>query len=268
MNILPFVLTLLLILSVITVEKLEKFKNREIVQTEYQSFMEEQERNALNLRQEKLTKEPISTVKQLPFDYFLTKSLREGEPEKFKQIRQITIDLINILYGHAGFFKEIEINRPNLAEEILDHLILAVDRLPKDEKIKFSNDINRLNLEDPELQKAYYHILKGTNDRENLKMFKSRNAEKEYVSLLNFIKFQRPKKTIELNKAPKELLQAIFGNDELVDAILIKRKELAKAKDPDSRQFEDEFKGKQKNGISDNILDFKIASMKDNEKYD
>ncbi|WP_042279597.1 hypothetical protein [Candidatus Protochlamydia sp. R18] len=275
MNVLPLVLMLILMTAVITVEKLEKFKSTVIVQRQYQLYLEEDEREALNLHQRNLYAEYEPSQRQLSFTMFFNKKNREKNPEVFRQIRQITEDLIKVLYGQAAFYKKLESQRPNFVHEMLDDFMAAADKLNKINKIRQIEDIQRIRLEDPVLQQAFYHILKGTITKKKLKELQTkegtdekialsqRNQEKGYYSLLNFIKHTE-KPQIEIQLASRELLLAIFGNEEIVEAILIKRNE--KSADIGA-QFIEAFKGKQKPGISNELLNFKLTKT-DKKPYD
>lgn len=274
MNILPFVLALLLVLSVATVEKLEKFKSLVAVQHEYQFYLDKLDRKALNEHQKNMGKWTESaSQRQLSFAFFYEKSMRDGE--KARQIRQITIDLIKVLYGDAAFFKQLESRRPNFIDEMLDDFIASADKLAEVEKIRRIEEIRRIRLSDPELQHAFYQMLKGTTTRDQWqemqqnknsdekKPLSDRNREKGYLPLLDFLKHQKDNPVIKIRHAPRELLLAIFGKEEIVEAIIARRKELDPKKTPDaSVQFANEFKGKQKPGISDELLDFNITKTK------
>ncbi|MBA2368496.1 MAG: hypothetical protein H0V82_05670 [Candidatus Protochlamydia sp.] len=273
MNILPLVLVLLLMLSVITVEKFEKVKSLIIVQHHYQKYLSETERKAFNDRQTKLAKKNQPSQRQLIFTYFYDKKFREAHPEQSKEIRFLTVELMKILYGHTSFYKTMENKRSNFIDELLDEFIAAADALNENEKVKRIEDIQRVRLADPELQEAFYHMLKGTISKKELKLLKKdrpltpRNEEKVYLPLLDFLKHQREKPKIMVHLASRELLTAIFGKDDIVEAIIQKRSELDPKNNDASTQFANEFKGKQKSGISDALLDFKITAT-DKSGYD
>ena len=160
MNILPLIMALVLMLSVLTVEKLEKFKNQSIVQSEYQVFLQMSERQVFNKRQKGLFGLSQKTLRQLSFRFIIDKDAREKNDSGYKQYRMLIIELMKIVYGEAAFFKDLEMKRPNFLEEMLLAIENAADNAPK-KMIKRIQDIARLNLEDPELQEAFYHMLKG-----------------------------------------------------------------------------------------------------------
>ena len=273
MNILPLILALVLMLSVLTVEKLEKVKNQVAIQREYQVFLKWSERQAFNKRQEHLYGEHDKDIKQLSFRFIIDKKAREKDENLTKQYRMLNLELMKILYGEASFFKNLQQKRPNFLEEMLAAIEQAADAAPE-KFIKRIEDIARLKLEDPELQEAFYHMLKGTVSREYLKELKKDSnitKEKTYVSLFSFINHKgREGKiaTVKIQHAPREILKAIFANDDVVEAIIAKRNELAKAKDNGATDaFKNEFSEKRRPGIDDKLLDFKITSG-DKTEYD
>lgn len=272
MNILPLVLALVLILSVLTVEKMEKLKNQTIVQKEYQAFLEMIERQVFNKRQEKLFGRNEKDIKQLSFRFLINKEARERDDNVAKQYRLLNLELMKVLYGESIFFKNLEQKRSNFLEELLTAIERAADAAPKD-SIKRVKDIARLDLGDPDLQQAFYLMLKGTLFREKLREMKKVNGriqEKGYVSLFEFINYDgaRGTPTIEIQHAPREILKAIFVSDEIVEAIIVRRQELADSKDNGaSNTFKNEFSDKRRTGIDDKLLNFKISGG-DKTEYD
>ena len=148
----------------------------------------------------------------------------------------------------------------------MDAIQEAADEAPKD-LIKRIEDIARLKLKDPALQKAFYRMLKGTiswEQRKEVKEFSLEMQKKAYVSLLAFINYN-DKYTIQVQHAPRELLKAIFVNDEVVEAVIAKRNELAEEKD--TAGFKSEFEDKRRPGIENTMLDFTISGS-DKTDYD
>ena len=272
MNILPLVLALVLMLSILTVEKLEKLKNQTIVQKEYQAFLAMSENSVFNKRQEKLFGNSDRSLKQLSFRFIFDKERREEKAHIAKQYRLLNLELMKILYKEAGFFKKLEQKRPSFLEELLTAIERAADAAPKG-MIKRVKDLARLDVGDPELQEAFYHMLKGSVSREELQTMKEmtpRMKEKCYLSLFLFINNHGVDNipTIEIQKAPRETLKAIFLNDEVVDAILVRRKELADSKEAGASDvFKNEFCEKRREGIDNALLNFKITKENKAEEY-
>jgi hypothetical protein len=277
MNILPLILALALMLSILTIEKMEKLKNQMIVQKEYQNFLLVSERQVFNKRQKRLFEDYDKDMKQLSFRYLVDKEARKNNEKVAKQYRILLIELMKNLYGEATFFKELEDKRAQFLEEMLNAIEKAADQAPK-KLINRVEDITRLDLEDPDLRKAFYHILKGTGPRQKLE--KDKETEKEieepikekmYPSLFLFINYNGKKGTpqIEVQKAPREILKAVFDKDEIVESIIVKRAELAKSKDNGaSAAFKNEFMNKRRPGIDDQLLDFKITENAKTTLYD
>ncbi len=264
MNILPLILALALMLSILTIEKLEKFKHQTLIQSEYRAFLRTGERDIFNKRQKKLFGYNEKNLRQISFRFLYDKKARLKNPNIAKQYRMLIIDLMQIVYGEANFFKNLEQKRPNFLDELLFAIERAADAAPEN-KIKRIQDIAKLDLDDAELQEAFYHMLKGTVSKEKLE--KTRNSEiypkeKAYTSLFTFINEEGNEKIpkITIQRAPREILKAVFGSDELVEAIIIKRNEFAAHKNNGSElAFKNEFNDKRKPGLDDTLLDFKIS---------
>jgi len=270
MNILPLVFTLLLMLSILTIEKLENFKNKMIVQKRYEKTITEQERKVYNERQKNLCKlNENFSHQQTTFKGFLIKEEREKNESKYNQYRFVTANLIKILYGKADFFKKAQATRPTLIEELLNAVQEAADKMPKG-SINGIQDVTRIQLDDPQLQEVFYHMLKGTIDKEEYK--KNPNAYKNqvgktYFPLLTFFNYEGLDKFIVVRLAPTELLLAIYGNPEIVQKVIETREELSKqlrstkgtlTKDEAKEKFKTEFESKQSPEITD-ILDYSLS---------
>lgn len=278
MKILPLVFTLLLILSVLTIEKMENFKNRVMVEHAYGLAIGHQkgEESEFNRRQARLYGDSFIGHHHLTFRPFLKKQEREADDEKYKQFRQITIALIKEVYGKAAFFKKMEQRRPEFVEELLDAIQAAADEMPE-KSIRRVQDIARIKLADPQLQEVYYCMLKGTIERrvykkiveeENMKNSpRLQNLpHKTYFPLLTFLGYEKMNHPIKLGLACRELLMAIYGNRAVVDKLIVLREELTGqvvAKKLDQKEatekFRTEFDGKQKQGITD-VLDYSITT--------
>ena len=272
MQILPLVLALVLMISILTIEKLEKFKNQTIVHNEYRTFLKENERQVFNKREKSLFGQNEKSLRQLSFRFLYDKEARKRDETITKQYRMLNMELMRVLYSETAFFKKLEKKRPHFLEEMLTAIEHAADEAPE-KMIRRIHDIAKLDLDDPELQEAFYRMLKGTISRKNLEEKKDNEEKKEslidkektYVSLLTFINDygteKNPVPKIKVQHAPRELLKAIYNNDEVVEALLLKRKELAEGQNEQaSMEFETEFKDKRRPGIDERLLDFKITS--------
>lgn len=274
MNVLPLILALILVLSVLTIGKFEQAKNQIIVHREYQAFLKDEERVLFNLQQKRFYKSESKSKKgaepthrQINFAYLVKKDPIDTNINKAKQHRLLILDLMKIVYGEATFFKEMEKKRPQFLEELLQAIEEVAKKAPKS-LINRIEDIVRLDLEDPELQKVFYHMLKGTVKRDKLKSLPKESSiqEKAYPSLLNFI--QNGTDEIKIGLCPKEILKAIFLKDEVVEAICKRRQELSsKGGEDPTLAFRNEFQDKRRPDIDPGLLNFKI-SPSDKTVYD
>jgi hypothetical protein len=280
MNVLPLVLLLILVLSAFTVRQLENFKNSEILKKEYIDFIRYQEGKDLEERQRRLYKsDGFSKKRKLNFRPFFDKTARSTiSPDKMNQLRQVVKELTQVLYAEAEFFKKIREKRPNFVDEILDEIIKI-----SDEKVKaFEGRIENLatvKLSDPELQEAFYYMLKGsmenrsTIDIEEYKSINLKYREKTYPSLLDFLRDQkmpnRSPETIVVYSAPPEIIYAIYGK-EIGTQVISKIEELKNSSSNQvekNREFELFMKNQPKNPGIHHIFEFSVDD-KDDESPD
>lgn len=270
MNILPLIFTLLTILSILTIEKMERFTNKVIVQKKYEELFNNQLSSSFSIRQRRLYGWNPPSYRHLTFRPFLQEKFRLDQPEKYAQIRQITIDLIHVLYGHTKFYKKMEQKRSDFVSDLLNAIQESAHSMPEN-SIKRIHDAARLKLDDPVLQEVYYRMLKGTLSKEDSKKKENERFignKKTYYPLLTFFNYDGKDKDvkIKLGLAPKEILLAIYGNPELVQKLIDLRLELTNqlnnnkiTKDEATAKFQAEFENKQKQGITD-ILDYTITT--------
>ncbi len=274
MNIIPLVLALVFMLTLLTIEKLEKYKNQAIIQQQYRVFLEMSEGQEFNLRQRRLFKDFDAEIKQISFRYLIDKTAREKMPHVAGQYKMLSIELMKLLYGQARFFKELQDKRPSFIEELVEAIQQSADAAPK-KSIHRIEDICRLDLKDQELQEAFYHMLKGTVTREQYKeMAKNNplaNREQHYISLFSFINFNGKKgaAVIKIERAPREILKVLFVHDDVVDALIARRSELSQSDDNGGgKTLENEFVGKRREGIEDTLLDFSLSKKDKKGRYD
>ena len=272
MNILPLVFVLLFTLAIVSMAQLEKFKNASLNHMTYEKYIQPNKNFVLNQRQEKLFHEgQKESWRHVSMRVFLKKERRdETDEETYQKNRFLLIELMKVLYSKAAFFKTLKQKR---SEGFLEELVTAIEQAAikaesnHKKPIKRIQDIVRLDLEDAELQEAFYHMLKGTtnkneqdketNDKNEQVVFEptTRNQERTYFSLLAFVNMQKSTK-VKIKLAAPEVLKAIFGKDEIVQSILVKRK-LVDAQNAEAvEQFTQEFLNQRLPDIPANFLDF------------
>ena len=271
MNILPFVISLIMILLLITVEKLEVYKSKEIVQNIYLEALKTDVNEAYNTHQKNMSRctEPFSH-RQTTLRGFLNKKEREQLPEKYNAYTFVAVNLINKLYGQANFFIKAKSERPNIVSELLSAIQTAADNSPEG-SIKKIEDIYRLNLNDKQLQEVFYKMLKGSVEKEKYKKVDNSlkgNPKKTYFPLLTFFNFNGLDKKIAVRLAPKELLIAIYGNETVADEIIEARQNLSRELKKESStltnqeakiMFSSQFEAKEPAEVK-SILDYTIST--------
>lgn len=286
MNILPLVLLLLLVLSALTTQQVERFKNFSIIQKEHRDFLKEAEAEKIQSRQlrlyHKLAKDHSANdychTRRINFRAFLDSSQPQISQADREQLKDVTKELMKILYSHTDFYKKIEQTRPQFLDEILDYLVAKSQTQPLLSTKQEIEEIASIAMPDAELQEAFYHMLKGTVDRTDSQALSryvkisDAHARKSYYSLLKFVRngsdFNGAAQAAALwiFRCPKETLMAIYGSEDLAQQIIAYRA----ANRPKSTQgpaekqkctqcFLQTYQGKQRSGISDQFLIYEMA---------
>lgn len=266
MYILPLIFTLLLMLSLMSGEKLTQLRNQAVVERAYRNQLEKEREWGMAEHARRLLhkQEEEYSLAQLSIRPLIRKDV-PGTQEQKQQIRWLLGELMEVLFGHTQFFQELVETRPTFVDELMDQIQAAAWALPKEQEIREVTEISRLELADPQLQETFYRMLKGTVD---VPTFRSQSPSdldhpiewnKTYPSLLSFL-HNRAKLAISLHRAPKELLLAIFGKEELVEKLLRKRQELQQSDLPHKGElFRQEFLGMQRPEIAGELLDFSFG---------
>jgi hypothetical protein len=124
-----------------------------------------------------------------------------------KDLYNLCASLIKTLYSNQSFYKK------NLEYNLLNSLISSYNKLKKTENIHLES----LVLKDPDLQKTFYKILKGT------KFYDFKNSIGT-PSLLDFIKLENTNAKPSFANVTMEMLRAIF-NDTIAEEIRVLQKE-------------------------------------------
>lgn len=196
MNILLFVTTMLMLLTLMTYAKLDSFRNAQVFQVLYEHYSEKDERGHINLAAEKTyekikiapkadkqpgkedkpgkednkEKAPKATgTARISLAAFKTRSLRDSKPQEWQQSKLLLKNLMTTLYKDQPFFIEMEHKRPQFLDEMLNGLASAADALPKEKKWLKVQDIANLSLGDPDLDHILYLMSKGAPYKEVVK---------------------------------------------------------------------------------------------------
>lgn len=140
---------------------------------------------------------------RLNFYTLLHKEPHKGLPKEFS-LYQVTACLMRSLYGKETFFQT-----PDVEYHLLDKLIEKKEAAP----FTSPDQLCELDLEDENLQKVLYHMLKGTQSA---------------PSLLNYITFDPINSTCQARKinllfAPSAIIHAIFPEGNIAEQLLARR---------------------------------------------
>lgn len=276
MNVLVFVMTMLMLLSIMTYARIESFRDLSGLKSQFEWYMQEYERSAYNKAIKKKyddlprtktkdgtdpeakQKEEEQACSKLPFYFLLNKQQREARHDVFNQHILLTKMLIRQLYSDAPFFKKAEESQPDIVDMTLQSLMNAADKLPKSQTITTAADLSSVDLGNESLNEFFYRILKGTVNIDE------QDEAETYPSLINFVTVKN-KTSIRIFLASHDLLMAIYDNPSLVKDIEETRIQLyqavkdGKEKEEASNEFSEMFKGKQREGIDEKTLDFRVT---------
>lgn len=172
MNVLIFVMTMMMLLSVMTYAKLETFRRSQAFQVIYEDYMQNKERGYINARAEVLydditlkTKDgkqapKINASPRIGIKLF-TDDARREKGDEWAQTIILFKNLVNVLYGDQPFYKEIAKDRPSFIDDIINELTQAVDKMDKAAKPKKASDLANIKLSDAQLDRALYLMLRG-----------------------------------------------------------------------------------------------------------
>lgn len=321
MNILLYVVTILMLLTLLGYARVESYRNSQLFYILFQNYMEKDERGYLNLAQDKIYEDTVATKKSPDKDKekktaqkpeggsrinirgLVDKTFRNLDRANWEQSKTILKHLMKDLYEDQTFYKEALHERPGFVDELLSTIENAADQLPKDKAIKKVKDLANLELDDPVLNNILYKMLHGAPEKYNEEESENKplpqlpslidneeNKEEDtsqdddilkeetkdpkspegYISLLDFITIRNSNK-IRVYLAPKEVLQAIFQNGNVVNEILVDRaalfsKIMADADPTELKEvFKSSFNSRRDPDIGENTLDFTVT--KTNPKY-
>jgi len=271
MNILPFVITMIMLLALLTYARLETYRDSATLQAVFKHYMQKLEREGVNKREiawyelkhassnkkggaPSKDKNPrSSSSSRLSFYALINTDDKAPAQKQSADTQELAKKLIFTLYAHQPFFIEMEQHRPGFVDEILSRISLASAALPQEQKIKKTQDLANLSLDDIQLNEVFYKMLKGTpkpdeqeqRPSEEIEDAQIKQTDEEavepkqhaepiapkpqiphtgYPSLLDYITIKNTS-GVRVYLASKPLLSAMFG-ESTADAIITFRNEL------------------------------------------
>ncbi|NGX42100.1 MAG: hypothetical protein K940chlam7_00377 [Chlamydiae bacterium] len=284
MNILVFVMSMLMLLALLTYGRLESFRNFAFVQSKFKKYMEHTERQYVNDEARKRYDSTPATEKEkkkleeqeknlasskLSFNLFVNKEERAANTSELETHINVAKNLMSFLYGDQPFYQEIEEQRPDFLNEIINALIRETENFTPKKKLKKTKEIATIDFGDAELNNVFTKMLKGSkpedekDERLPTKRFKPSMG---YYSLQDFITVQSNKLTVRVFLAPPQLLMAVYGNEDIVQQILETRCQLYlnvknKALTPEqaSQEFQSLFLNQRLPNVSESMLNFGVS---------
>jgi hypothetical protein len=292
MQILIYVTTMLMLLSILTYARVDAYRSFSAIRAQFEQYSTKGERALQNKRAVKwyestvVSKKPVNAkdkekqdkekkiqaFSKLSLYPLVDKKARElptEEQTRAPKVQQILKNLMNLLYDKADFYGKVLETNPELPDILIDSIIAAADKLPKKQAITTTHDFANLNLGTSQLNEIFYKMLKGTqNDIKS----KDNNA---YESILPYISLTK-KANVSIYLASRKLLLALTGDENLVNRILQRRRALYaevtsdgapdNVKELASEHFKREFEGNF-GSMADDFLDFSVTKT-DPSKYE
>lgn len=254
MNLLIFVLAILLVISSISYQSLDRYRLGAILRTNWDRFMrveatcqynqavEEEWRELKKTTNEEETpsteptkeaekQEPKAAPetedvsnRKLNFRFLVNPDYLEKYPQEAQAMLSVVKNLIQLLYAQHPFYQQMVQERPDVLDELFSELRQKQGAPPK------INKAQRLFLllpNDEKLQMLWYQLLKQNPLDPAVGVELGENSQCAQVSLLNYLnKGNSDSKTIRLYLAPRPILWAIFQNRENMQKVIEKRLEL------------------------------------------
>jgi hypothetical protein len=275
MQVLLFVFTILMAMSIMTYQRIAAFKDISALRHEYVCYMEQTEHADFNEGQEKQYKKHHGKGPESQKDaaigasrYLNLYSLfaEQGEDNAYKSRRLLLVRLLEILYGNQPFYQEMAEKRPNFVQEMIDRMIEGAKK--REPPIKTSKTLTNLELNDKELQHIYVKMFLGNNEKKQNKCLGIPTGS-DYDSLSKYVRVQTKVQPIRVQLAPTDLLLAIFEEPDLVQKMLedIKRLRNSVVSNKDKKteasiEFERLYKNRLPKDLDPSLFNFEISSSR------
>lgn len=218
MNILMFVMTMLMLLSILTYARIDSTRSFIALHTQFENYMQVTERHYINAQNVERYESTSVTTKtgektpstrgsgKVPVRILVDEDEHEANVEQYLFIREITQKLIRELFKEEKFFKDIEKERPQFLDELFDVLLRNASKLSAERPIRKAQDLAGIDVGDETLQKALFEVLRERP---------SPDDETKMISLLDYIIVDaKGDGKVRLQLASKPVLMVFFNSDE------------------------------------------------------
>lgn len=194
MNVLIFVITLLMLLSLMTYARLDTFRNAQAFQLYFNAYMQNEERNHINsveVKKFKNAKNPapssaqkegqkgpgtprIAASPRINIKALIPVKDQSHQPQQVQQASVLLKNLMTVLYADQPFFQKIQQQRPSFMDDIIHAITQEAGQLPEAQRIKNAGDLANLRLKDPELEEAFYKMMHGAAYKDALEQINAK----------------------------------------------------------------------------------------------
>jgi hypothetical protein len=256
MNLLIFVVSLLMLLSLMTYSRLDMYRNFYVTQGEFERYMKQEERQSINrgeelwynwteVKEKENTKPPKKAPSQAsPYlsIYWVINSDKIDQKESLESVyKELIKKLIFNVFGNQKKFITIFEQNPHVIDDLFNALQAAYSKIPKEKKPKKIDELLNLDLDNPQLEDLFYWMSKGISPSKNLPesdtalilervvekgdkevLPSTENIEDHYITpgvikLQDFLTINSSKNKIRIFLAPREVLLTIFNDTALVE---------------------------------------------------
>lgn len=242
MNILLIVITLLMIFTGITYSRIEIFRAAMLQRAEHEKYISSIARKDYNAAQIKLKGYNRCSPQQLKLNWLLQRGKNTTENNIAERYKTQLMELMNVLYSRAPFFIETQKKNPEFVGQLVNALIIGVDKLQmesveKTKSFREEIDLAKIPIENPDLLNAFHLMLKGTKKKISANYDSEKNSrtpldDSEYYSLIDFVKYEN--RQAKIKSASPELLD-VFFEPNFTDEIIALRIQLEGTDDKDEK---------------------------------
>lgn len=296
MNLLVFVLSFLMLIAAISYQGLAHYKANALVRgiwdriiriEEPCSFNSSVENEFKQIKGTRLTKKAQAELEEkedeaakgsskINFRFLTDPAYPKDYPKQTEQMEIVIKKLISILYSDQPFFQELYLARPTIVQDIINALRTLSEELG-DKKITSTDKLSKISLKDEGLEKLWHQLLRknpvsshvlqilfNLTPEDIQKEGKNLCFETNLLAYLNNSKVQQ----LRLYLASRPLLLALLDDQNLVNELIQKRKELYKeVKRKNSPMTPDEAEKELKNFAAkfptlanfDTIINYKVT---------
>jgi len=230
MNILMYVMTMLMLFTMLTYARLETFRSFFHTQKEFEHHMTSTERKTLNdkafalynaMRGKRESTDPGKArppkgIKKLGWSILFDKNKQKEQSLKYQQVLDVSVRLIYSIFRHNHTFIDLVKEDADIVERLLKAIGDAAEERESSQKIRRDRDLESLNLSDPKLNHLFYLLLKGVyaDNEKNQQQDKVVRLD-DYVTLSN--------DPLRPYLASQKILLAIYQEQNIVDKICERR---------------------------------------------